>query len=174
MPIYLVRHTSTILPKTFCYGQLDVELQKPYFMQFETILQQLPKDINTLYSSPLSRCKKLADYIVEKNKIEKLYFDDRLKELNFGSWEGKEWDNISPPELNIWMENFVKISTPNGESFTDLYNRSIAFLESIKSTTNTVIITHAGVIRSMLCYVNKKPLANAFNFSCNFGEVIVI
>ena len=175
MAIYLVRHTPTILPKTVCYGQLDVELQKPYSLLFDAILEQLPTQINTIYSSPLIRCKELANFIAKKNNTTNLNFDDRLKELSFGDWEGKAWDIIPPKELNPWMEDFVNIAVPNGESFKDLYSRSIAFFQTITNTTNNVVvISHAGVIRSVLCYLNNKSLVDAFSFKCDFGEVIRI
>ncbi len=174
MAIYLVRHTPTILPKTVCYGQLDVGLQTPYSLLFDAVLKQLPTQINTIYSSPLIRCKLLANFIAKKNNAAKLNFDDRLKELHFGDWEGKSWDALPPNELNPWMEDFVNISVPNGECFKDLYSRSVAFFQTITNNNNTIIISHAGVIRSILCYLNNKPLVDAFSFKCDFGEVIGI
>src|SRR4249920_2591239 len=122
MEIYLVRHTETVCEKGICYGQSDVDLQSDYQKQFETIKAQIPKNA-VLFSSPLKRCSILSDYLSNSNyKI-----DSRLMEMHFGDWELKNWNNISPDEMNPWMNDFVNVKVPNGESFTILYERVVDF-----------------------------------------------
>ncbi|MCH4828803.1 MULTISPECIES: alpha-ribazole phosphatase [Flavobacterium] len=170
MQIYLVRHTETICPKGVCYGQSNVNLAPNFLEQFQEIKKKLPEKA-FVYSSPLTRCLELAEYCFSKQEIT---VDNRLKEMNFGKWELQKWDAIPEEELNPWMEDFVNISVPMGESFQVLYERVVEFWEIIQKMAlekPLVIFTHAGVIRSLICYLEKQPLKDAFNYKVDFGEV---
>jgi alpha-ribazole phosphatase len=176
MEIYLVRHTETVCEKGVCYGQSNVGILAPYQAVFDAVLSQLPQEA-VLYSSPLQRCFVLAKYIQENTKINAVIEDVRLMEMNFGDWELQKWDAIPPETLDPWMEDFVNIRVPNGESFVDLNERVLDFLDNevIKKNEKPVImVTHAGVIRSVLCKINGLPLQNAFENEVNYGAVIKI
>jgi alpha-ribazole phosphatase len=171
MEVYLVRHTETVCEKGICYGQADVEIKEPYETLFEEIKEGLPKDA-LVFSSPLQRCTRLAHYIMEQP----IKTDSRLMEMNFGSWELQNWNDIPEFELTPWMQDFVSVQVPNGESFTQLYQRVVSFINDLKPLTNdkVILITHAGVIRSFLCYYQNLPLKDAFQNKVAFGEIIKI
>jgi alpha-ribazole phosphatase len=176
MEVYLVRHTETVCEKGICYGQSDVGIRKPYDVVFESILNQLPQDA-ILYSSPLQRCVILAKHILANTNIDSIVEDSRLMEMNFGDWELRNWDTIPREALDPWMENFVNVRVPNGESFVDLNDRVLDFLDNkltgeIKKPV--IIVAHAGVIRSFLCKINDLPLKDAFQNKVNYGDVIKI
>ncbi len=176
MEIYLVRHTETVCEKGICYGQSDVAIREPYNLVFDAILKELPQDAY-LYSSPLQRCVVLAKHIKENSKINSITKDFRLMEMNFGDWEMRKWDAISPEELHPWMTDFVSVRVPGGESFIDLDNRVLDFLENELQKNNTkpvIVVAHAGVIRSILCKISNLPLKEAFQNKVDFGMVIKI
>lgn len=176
MEVYLVRHTETVCEKGICYGQSDVGIRETYSAVFESIVNQLPQDA-VLYSSPLQRCTILANYILENTDINSVIEDSRLMEMNFGDWELNNWDAISQEVLNPWMEDFVNVRVPNGESFVDLNIRVLDFFEN-KLTGEiikpVIIVAHAGVIRSFLCKINDLPLKDAFLNKVDYGDVIKI
>jgi alpha-ribazole phosphatase len=176
MEVYLVRHTETVCEKGICYGQSDVGIREPYDAVFESILNQLPQEA-VLYSSPLQRCTILAKHILENTKIDSIIEDSRLMEMNFGDWELRSWDAIPQETLNPWMEDFVNVRVPNGESFVDLNDRVLDFLDN-KLTREikkpVIIVAHAGVIRSFLCKINDLSLKDAFQNKVNYGDVIKI
>ena len=176
MEVYLVRHTETVCEKGICYGQSDVKIMEPYDGVFQSVLNQLPQDA-TLYSSPLLRCVLLANYIKENSEITAVNEDSRLMEMNFGDWEMKNWDVISPDDFTPWMTDFVNVCVPNGESFTDLHDRVIDFITNELQATNSkpvIIVAHAGIIRSFLCKISDLPLKDAFQNKVDFGAVIKI
>lgn len=177
MEIYLVRHTETICEKGICYGQSDVDLAEPFDTVFEGIVSQLPTEA-IIFSSPLKRCVLLAKYIQKQIKSISYQEDKRLKEMNFGDWELKSWNDINPEQLNPWMEDFVNIQVSKGESFVELHERVGDFLlkELLPKeiTKPIVIVAHAGVIRSILCHQTSLPLKDAFQNKVDFGEVIKI
>lgn len=169
MEIYLVRHTETVCEKGICYGQTDVALKESFLEQFESIKNQIPVD-SIIYSSPLSRCMLLANYLSPN-----IITDSRLMEMNFGDWEMKNWDAIPEADFTPWMTDFVNVAVPNGESFVDLHQRVTDFLTTdfSKNNSNSItIVTHAGVIRSILCKLSNLPLKDAFTNKVDFGDVI--
>ena len=171
MEIYLVRHTETACEKGICYGQSDVELKTPYELQFDQIKQQIPADA-IVYSSPLLRCIQLAKYLSDS-----VITDSRLMEMHFGDWELKNWNTIPEADYTPWMNDFVNVAVPNGESFVDLHHRVMDFwTEKItqNKTEKIVLVTHAGVIRSILCKLTNLPLKDAFTNKVDFGAVIKI
>ncbi len=174
MEIYLVRHTKTVLPKTICYGQLDTELETPYSEAFQAIQSQLPTEA-VLYSSPLKRCKLLAEFLNASFQTQ-IYYDTCLQEMNFGDWEGKAWDDINAAELGAWMENFVITKVPNGEAMRDVFERVKLFFKELPTNTTLpiVIVAHAGTIRNFLCLVNNTPLEKAFDYKVELGSVTKI
>jgi alpha-ribazole phosphatase len=176
MEIYLVRHTETNCEKGVCYGQSDVEIAEPFDTVFENIVSQLPSEA-LIFSSPLKRCVILAKYIQKNIRTISYQEDNRLKEMNFGDWEMKTWNDIPPEQLNPWMEDFVNIRVSNGESFVELHERVKDFLIEIKSKKThlpIIIVTHAGIIRSFFCHHLSLPLKDAFQNKVGFGEVIKI
>lgn len=175
MEIYLVRHTETICEKGICYGQSDVNIAEPFNEIFDRIISELPAEA-IVFSSPLKRCSILAKHIQNNIKTISYQEDDRLKEMNFGDWELKNWNEIPPEELNPWMEDFVNIQVSNGESFVELHQRVGEFLSDRISEIKhpVVIVAHAGIIRSILCHQSSLPLKDAFENKVDFGEVIKI
>lgn len=171
MEIILVRHTTPDIEKGICYGQANIGVTNTFNDEIKPILKEIPvNDIETLYySSPLQRCKLLAEKLSDT-----IIFDDRLKELNFGDWELQKWDDINKPELDVWMNDFVNVTVTNGESYIDLHTRTVQFLNELKALKKerVVIVTHAGVIRSLWSYINKSALENSFDLKLNYGHII--
>lgn len=91
MDLYLIRHTSVDVPAGYSYGQTDVPLRETFEAEAATVKEELNKiAADKVYTSPLSRCVRLATYC----GFEDAWKDDRIKELNFGSWEMKSWDEV--------------------------------------------------------------------------------
>jgi alpha-ribazole phosphatase len=168
MEIYLIRHIEPEFRKGVCYGHLDVPIPANYAQHHEAILAKLPKDYQAVYSSPLTRCKLLAQQISEN-----VIFDDRLKEVSFGDWEGKNWDDINSNELNQWMENYIELAPPNGESLTQLIHRLSSFLNELKvqNLNKVIIVTHAGIIRSAMNVLNNIAMDKIMMEKVDFGVI---
>lgn len=173
MEIYLIRHTATVCDKGICYGHSDVDLAPTFEMELKVIKNKL-SNIEDLvfFSSPLKRCSILAQRLTNSS----VYIDDRLKELNFGDWELKSWNSIDKHELQKWINDYVNVTCPNGESLTDLYNRSVNFVKDLKEKKyeKLAIITHAGVIRSIISYIIEIPITKMFSIQLDYGSITKI
>ena len=173
MEIYLVRHTTPAVEKGICYGQSDLDVTESFLNEAAVIQQHLPENIAAVYSSPLQRCTKLATYLYPNHAVQ---LEDRLMEINCGIWEMKRWDDIPKEEVNPWMEDFVNIRIPGGESYVDLHQRVSNIFEVVQQQPRpSVIVAHGGVIRSILAYITGTHLKDSFNvFSLHYGCVIKI
>lgn len=172
MEIYLIRHTVPAIKKGVCYGQSDLDISNTFENESTQILNSIQFDSTTkIYSSPLKRCVKLAQKFSNNITI-----DDRLMEINFGDWELKKWDDIPRKESDSWMQDFVNVSTPNGEAYKDLSKRANqVFLEITKNETpKIIIVTHAGVIRSIVSKINDIPLSKSFDLKIEYGQIFKI
>ena len=170
MEIYLIRHTKPDCYTGICYGQADIEISGTE-EELNSIKNKLTNTKKAIYyTSPLKRCLKLAEYLGNSKFIS----DRRIMEINFGDWELKKWTLIEDQEIfQNWRNNFVEVSCPNGESFLDLYQRSIEFFEEIikKDHQEVAIVTHAGVIRCILSYILEIPLKKVPNLQIDYGGV---
>lgn len=169
MIVHLVRHTRVNLPQGICYGQSDVPVMDNWEVDAQHIKQKFDYlDEPLVYSSPLIRCRLLAEKLSTR-----VNYDNRLKELNFGDWELKPWDEISGAEAENWMNNFVITPCPNGESYLDLYKRVKSFLNELSNCHDdeVIIVTHGGVIRAFVCMIQNIPLHKSFEINVNHGQI---
>lgn len=170
MIIYLIRHTRLNIDAGICYGQTDVDVAETFLADAELISNTIAGiQFDKIYSSPLKRCKKLAEHLFQQEII----FDDRLKEMDFGDWEMQKWDNINDSYAKKWMNDFVNTPCPNGESFINLYNRTKTFLKHLpkENLEKIAIISHGGPIRSIIAFIENIPLANIFKIDIDYGSV---
>ncbi len=173
MEIYLIRHTAPDIDKGICYGQSDIDVKETFLAEAAIIQTYLPKNIGTVYSSPLKRCKKLAEHLFAGHAIQ---LHNNLKEINCGQWEMKAWDSIPREEIDTWMNDLVRVAIPNGESYEDLYQRvKHTFIDIQKKVTPAIIVAHGGVLRSILSYLTDIPLEDSFKiFTLHYGCVIKV
>lgn len=139
-----------------CYGQIDVPLPEDYQLQHHAIAMSLKSEhYDVVYTSPLERCISLAKTISDE-----VIVDARLKEVAFGDWEGLKWDDIDRKDSDKWMEDYIHLSPPNGESLLDLLKRVEDFIIEISNLRHTkvLIVTHAGIIRCAFHLLGQVPL----------------
>jgi len=169
MILYFIRHTTPNIEKGICYGQADIDVSDDFENEFDFLYHKIKSiQTDTVISSPLQRCTKLA------SKINKNFTSNTLlKELNFGKWELVPWNKIPATEIDPWMADFVNTPVPNGESYVDLYLRVLSFYQNIKEN-NTIVVTHAGVIRSVLAHITQTDLKDSFDFKIPYGTIVKI
>lgn len=172
MQIYLIRHTKVNVKEGVCYGDSDVDLAESFLREAKAVQRKIShlRDF-TLYTSPLKRCVELAEYLSPDH----YFIQPRLKEMDFGTWTLKTWDSIPEEEIQPWYKDFVNYQIPGGESFKIFYDRVFSFFASeSKLDQNMIWITHAGVIRALVCMTLGLDLKNAFRFSIQYGSLTII
>lgn len=170
MNLFLLRHTQVDLPSGICYGQMDVPLRASYAEEWAKISSTLDgKKFEKVFSSPLSRCKLLANHLSKK-----VVEDPRLMELNFGTWEGLTWDQIfEAKEGKAWFDDYINTSTPEGESYKALVDRVRHFIADLpQGDEDILIVTHAGVIRAFMHLLGGISIDEAFCTPIDYGQLI--
>ncbi|MDE5611332.1 MAG: alpha-ribazole phosphatase family protein, partial [Odoribacter sp.] len=145
MKITLIRHTSVAVEPGICYGWSDVNVATSFETEASRVKAALAgKSFDIAYSSPLSRCHKLANFCGFPHPI----VDERLKELNFGKWEMQKWDDITDPALQRWYDDWIHTPAGGAESYEDQCARVAAFLRELLHSghAHPCIFTHRGVI----------------------------
>ena len=174
MDIILIRHTSVDVPKGTCYGQTDVPVRDTFEQEAEMTRQSLEQFLpfDKVYSSPLTRARKLAAYCGYPNPET----DKRLLEMNMGEWEMQLYDEIQDPHLQEWYDDYINQPTTSGESFSQQYQRVAAFLDDLKAKPyrRVAIFAHAGVLISAGLYGGLYSWDNAWSNLSDYGEFITI
>ncbi len=171
MNIYLIRHTTPDIDLVYCYGQSDIDTKDTFTSELDRVKSVLPVFDNLqIFSSPLKRCRRLAESL----NLGNVNCDDRLKELDFGEWEMKRWEDIDKKALDYWVDDFVHRKTPGGESYQQMCDRVIELVKELinkNESENIILVSHGGTIRAVLAYILEMPLMNLFRMNIDFGGV---
>ncbi|QGU00262.1 Phosphoglycerate mutase family protein [Candidatus Syntrophocurvum alkaliphilum] len=164
MKVFLLRHGETNWNYEQRYqGHTDIPLNDIGKEQARTVGKYLYKKekIEAIYCSDLSRTKETAEIIADYLRLQ-VKCDARFREMSFGDWEGKtftEVHNNYKEEFNEWVKDTLNTVVPGSkESFTQVRERAFTSLEEIskKHNGNVLIVTHGGVIKTLLYYIDPK------------------
>lgn len=177
--IYLVRHgeSEANLNKRFS-GITNVELSLKGREEAITAGNSLmPYIIEHVFSSPLKRATDTAEIICHIINIDKndVIIENCLIEVNFGLFENMTWDEIRiqhKEESENWILDKQKYKFPEGESYADIINRISSFIDNIPD--NSLVVTHFGVIQSILLYLNIADDTNLWEYKIKNCDIVVI
>ncbi len=151
--LYLLRHGKTELAGRYA-GATDIALSKTGRKQIEEVAPRLSHiDFDHIVCSPMLRCRESLELL---NLPHDVIVDDNLREIDFGEWEGKSFQEISkssPDLVEQWSAGGNEFCFPGGECIQDFILR----LEKAKSKLlscekeKVLVIAHGGVIRYLLC-----------------------
>lgn len=154
--IDMLRHGEPVGGRHY-RGQIDDPLSEKGWRQMRAATSG-ERPWTAIVSSPLARCRAFAEELAVETGLP-LSFDERLKEVGFGEWEGKTPDEIkaiSPNAVFAFKCDPVG-NRPNGaEELADFYARVTAAFESVLAQHaggHVLIVAHAGVIRMAMCRV---------------------
>lgn len=162
MILHLIRHPPPVIAPGVCYGRLEIPAKNEMPVA-ANLRAKLPPGL-PLWSSPLQRCRGLAD-LLSPDPV----FDERLAEMHFGDWEGRPWDDIPRAELDAWAADIAGYAPPGGESPRQLQQRALDFVAGL-DVPEAVIVTHAGVIRMLLAHWQDLPPAQWTTLTFDYGS----
>ncbi|MEY4883542.1 MAG: hypothetical protein RIS34_1396 [Pseudomonadota bacterium] len=192
MKLWLVRHARPLIDAGVCYGALDVPADDVATRAAAAQLAISLPQTRFLSTSPLQRCEQLTQYLrgLRADLIPNV--DNRLAEMNFGTWEGRRWDAIGQTALAAWTDDFAQHPPGGGESVRAFMARVEAAM--VQTATNMAVeiaadiatgieteaiwITHAGVIRAAtLIAGGVRQIERADQWPVNgpaWGETVVL
>lgn len=174
--VYLVRHGETDYNKMGCYyGWTDCSLAQEGIKQSQALRKSFENiQYDVMLSSDLKRAAETAN-IINRSPRE-IMVDKRLRELNFGQWEGKSYEEIATEyteHWNLWIEDFENATPTEGESFVTMYNRICEYMDEVLNLykdKSIVIVSHNGSLRIIVAYLLGLPLEKIWSFNFDHGK----
>jgi broad specificity phosphatase PhoE len=162
-----------------CYGRLDPGLSQRGREQMRRawllLANQCP---SAIYSSPSRRAVESA--ALRPIDVPPPAVDERLREIDFGAFEGLTYDEISvryPQKYDHWMARPTDVVFPNGENFAAMSARVAQAIEEIrqKHAGETVVtVSHGGPNRVALAQALELDPSHIFRLAQTYGCVNVI
>jgi probable phosphoglycerate mutase len=156
--IYFIRHGETDWNAARRYqGQRDIPLNAKGRAQArrngEALCALLPGIAAADFvASPLGRARETMEIVRACLGLPRdgYRLDDRLRELSYGHWEGKlqaDLPRLDPEGLAERAKDPFRWRPEGGESYADLYERTMAWLADV--ARDTVVAGHGGVGRAL-------------------------
>jgi broad specificity phosphatase PhoE len=141
LTLVLTRHglTDRSIPEQHLGQRIDVSLNEAGERQAEALATRLRTvHVDRVITSPLFRAREtaaiLARALVGEGPIEA---DPRLKEMDYGAWEGKTYEEIDAVDAEYrarWVASPAALPCPQGESGDDVARRVREFLEELTAS----------------------------------------
>jgi broad specificity phosphatase PhoE len=165
--ILFLRHAATDMAGAFC-GHSDPEVNARGRKQISELIDRLRHEsIDIVYTSDLRRASGTASAIAEAFGVE-CHLRAALREISFGAWEGLSWTEIEQRDAvyaRRWIAEYPGLAAPDGEAFSDFERRvlkEVEFLSTKAMEKRIAVVTHAGVLRTVLCSLNNCNQDNAW------------
>jgi probable phosphoglycerate mutase len=168
----VVRHGETVENASGRWqGQLDGTLTARGVAQAEALGRRLATwPIDALYTSDLGRARHTAE-LIAAHTGHALRQDARLRERHYGIFQSLSAAEIAASYPEDWARHRSHdpdYVMPGGESLRQLHERSVAWFEEMKARhagATVLVVTHGGVLASLLRQVLDLPLARSRRFT---------
>lgn len=168
--LIIVRHCQALGNlERFFQGRIDSDITQTGRAQIGAVAELLSAEpIDIMYTSTLKRARLTAEGINVYHEVP-LLIDERLSEINAGSWEGMlitEIEKNYPDEFHNWREEPAVFRAPEGESMSEVYDRMKAAVNDIIKANDgktVCIVSHGCAIKCLMCYLHGWTVENVGN-----------
>jgi alpha-ribazole phosphatase len=98
-----------------------------------------------VWVSPLQRARQVGLWL--RRWGWRVRVDARLREVDFGIWDGQRWADIAWSEVQRWEDDLLHHAPGGGESLAQLQRRVQAFVDDC--TGPRILVTHGGWINAL-------------------------
>lgn len=163
--LYITRHGETEWNREKrMQGWLDSNLTENGIKNAVCLGERLKEtEITAIFSSPSGRTKATTNLIRGERDIPVIY-DENLREIKLGQWEGKTHSSIKEmylTEFESYWNTPHLFKTVEGETFEETRARAIQVLNRIKrefKSGNILIVTHSVVIKCLYSFFKNSPI----------------
>ncbi len=150
MHAILIRHPAVLVAPGTCYGRLDVELHPDAAAEVARLRAVVATFAGPVWTSPARRCRAIAGTCA--------IVDARLRELDFGDWEGRAWATVPHADLDRWAADPLGFAPPGGESGAALLARVAAFHVAMRRHgADCLIVAHGGPLKLLAAMLRDAP-----------------
>ena len=183
MKLYIIRHGETSWNvERRLQGASDTDLNENGIALAAitgAAMKEIPFDC--CFSSPLKRARETARLVLAGRNIP-VTEDERLREISFGEWEGRDSALLPTSMLDNFFNHPEKYMPPKGgETIEEICARTADFFQDITKREElqdkTILIaSHGCAVRALLQNVYENPCIENFWHGCvppNCGVNIV-
>jgi broad specificity phosphatase PhoE len=130
---------------------------------------------SALYSSPALRALETARATGREPIVE-----PDLRELDFGEADGLRYEEAGarwPALYAEWLRAPTRVCFPGGEAFSGFRTRALAVVARVQMRhpdAAVVVVTHAGVIRTLLAHWLSIPEEALFRLDQSYGCINIV
>ncbi|WP_304545091.1 histidine phosphatase family protein [Sulfurimonas microaerophilic] len=176
MNLVLVRHSEVLEEYQGKYnGHIDIPLSKKGLEDAKALGRQLQHyNFDAVYCSDLTRAKEtLAQFALPLKPL----YTKELREKSWGKHEGMSFEEIEASGIKYttfseWVE---QLDGERVTEFTDrIENFFLSYLKEQKDLKTVLIVTHSGVIKTLLQIINAQTLEESFSKPIRYSSVTEI
>lgn len=178
----LVRHGETAWnAQGRMMGVSDIPLTTKGKQQARAVGLLLKKyPIDVIYSSPLRRTVQTARAIHAFHKHVPFLLHDALKERNFGSLEGKTYEEVNKvgaPMVYSTAWYYLEYQPPGGERLRDVIGRAQSFIQNVSKDSEgktVVVVSHGTFQRAFICALLGIQLHELFDVRFDNTSISIV
>ena len=186
LEIYMVRHGET---KWNVEKRLQGWLDSPLTDKGKSAAITLGKsleaiDFDAYYCSTSGRASETLKLAFPEVSDEKIHYDKRLREINLGNWQGKNFDEIKalyPVEFDQYINAPTAFNRRDGENYQDVYDRVMDFLNEMtqrerseKENRRVLIVSHGLTLMILQLIFHGEPVSAISKYSVSKNAAHVI
>jgi alpha-ribazole phosphatase len=145
-------------------GQHDVALSAAGKRQAALLAERLASEqIDEVLASDLLRATETARAVAAPRGLS-MRFDARLREMNFGAWEGLTYEESRrgfTGTATAWEADAMRTAPPGGETLAELASRVGNIFADLKGKagldSTILVVAHGGSIQVLLCLAIGLP-----------------
>ena len=178
--VIFIRHGETDFNRARLYfGHLDPDLNETGIEQLrkaKILFEKREKMPDVVFSSDLKRCSQSMEILEIDEETEKILTED-LREINFGIFEGKTYEEIKnkyPEKVEKMKNDWRNFKADKGESINEMMLRVAEKMNEIINqyrNKKILVVAHAGVIQALISYYLFGNLDGYWKFKINNGSI---
>lgn len=133
-------------------------------------------NLDAIYSSPMRRVRMTLEPLLARVPLAPIV-DDDLREVDFGSWTGLRWDQISERfgvTAYDWLDSLERGAMPDAEPEEMFRRRLERVLDRIRAESpgkTVAVACHGGVIRMALAVLLDLPLRKMTHLEIDYASL---
>ena len=184
--LILVRHGQSLYnDANLVTGHVDTKLSKTGVNEANVVGDELKSKsirFDYVFTSPLSRCVETADIILEKTfSVCDVTNVNRLIERDCGDLSGIEKAEamlkMGERKFRAMRRSF-DIPYPAGESFDDVTNRMISWVQEdllpLRNKGQTLVVSHKQTLRALCFLLGIVNENDVHSYSISTGQIIYV
>jgi broad specificity phosphatase PhoE len=176
--ILLARHGQTDFnaPPVRIQGSLNPPLNETGMAQARELAELVAGEgVRALYASDMLRAQMTAEIVGERIGLEPV-IEPRVRECDWGKWEGMLVEDIAREQPDIWqawLDAGESFRFPGGESLAEHMARTTAALDDIRERGEpALVVCHGGTVRVALAARDPRGLDAYHEFHPRNGQLV--